>query len=111
MVVYDKFALLLTGDGEAVTERKLIQSGRDITAAVYKAGHHGSSTSSSAKFLEVVQPQFIVISAGEGNRYGHPHDAMLKRGAAIGAAILRTDELGTIEVIADGHVMWWRARR
>jgi beta-lactamase superfamily II metal-dependent hydrolase len=34
---------------------------------------------------------------------------MLQRAAEAGAAVLRTDELGTIEVVTDGQVMWWQA--
>jgi len=45
--------------------------------------------------------------AGEGNNYGHPHEEVLERAADVGAAVLRTDELGTIEVITDGEQMWW----
>jgi competence protein ComEC len=76
---------------------------------VYKAGHHGAKSSNSERFLRAVQPQYVIISAGEGNNYGHPHPEMLDRAADIGAAVLRTDELGTIEVITDGEQMWWSA--
>jgi competence protein ComEC len=57
-----------------------------------------------------VQPQHIAVSAGEGNNYGHPHEEVLERAADFGAAELRTDELGTIEVVTDGEQMWWEAR-
>jgi competence protein ComEC len=58
-----------------------------------------------------VRPQVVVISAGQDNQFGHPHPEMLQRAADIGAIILRTDELGTIEVISDGQVMWWQTTR
>ncbi|MGB3716299.1 MAG: hypothetical protein WA996_17900 [Candidatus Promineifilaceae bacterium] len=51
----------------------------------------------------------MIVSTGEGNNYGHPHEEMLDRAADVGAAVLRTDELGTIEVVTDGQVMWWEA--
>ncbi|MCA9921280.1 MAG: hypothetical protein KC421_02850, partial [Anaerolineales bacterium] len=78
---------------------------------VFKAGHHGSRTSGTMPFLEAVQPQIIIVSAGEDNRFGHPHPEMLDRAAAIGASVLRTDQLGTIELTTDGKVMWWQALR
>ncbi|CAH0418190.1 DNA internalization-related competence protein ComEC/Rec2 [Periweissella ghanensis] len=44
---------------------------------VIKLGHHGSKTSSGAQFLETVQPQVAIISAGRDNRYHHPHEETL----------------------------------
>lgn len=108
-LVYGRFSILLTGDTEMIAEQAMLQSGRPLQSIVLKAGHHGSNTSSTAAFLAAVQPQVIVISSGRDNRFGHPHPEMLQRAAAIGAAVLRTDELGTIEVITDGQMMWWQA--
>ncbi len=62
-------------------------------------------------FLEAVRPQVVVVSVGEGNRYGHPSEELLRRAANVGAAVLRTDELGTIEVITDGEQMWWESHQ
>jgi competence protein ComEC len=56
--------------------------------------------------LTVVSPDIAVISSGVDNQYGHPHPAVLGRLSDAGAAVLRTDELGTIEVITDGKRMW-----
>ena len=61
--------------------------------------------------LDVYKRQVIVISAGADNSYGHPAPAMLGRLAAIGATVLRTDEVGTIEVSSDGERMWWGVER
>ncbi|MGW8319654.1 MAG: DNA internalization-related competence protein ComEC/Rec2, partial [Candidatus Promineifilaceae bacterium] len=98
-LVYGDFSLLLTGDIGQAAESDLLASGREVQAVVYKAGHHGAKTSSSAAFLAAVSPQFIVISAGSGNRFGHPHPDVLQRAAEIGATVLRTDELNNIELI------------
>ena len=110
-LVYGDFSLLLTGDAEASAERKMLAAGRPLQALIYKAGHHGANTSSSKLFLEAIRPQYIVISAGEGNQYGHPHDEMLERAEAVGAAVLRTDQQGTIEIISDGQGIWWETTR
>jgi competence protein ComEC len=53
---------------------------------------------------------YVIVSAGEGNNYGHPHEEVLERVAKIGAAVMRTDELGTIELTTDGKGLWWQAR-
>jgi competence protein ComEC len=53
----------------------------------------------------------VIVSAGEDNKYGHPHEEVLERVADVGAAVLRTDELGTIELITDGEALWWEARQ
>ena len=110
-LIYGDFSLLLTGDAEQEAEQAMVDSGRSLSALVFKAGHHGSNGSSNAFFLAAVDPQVIVVSAGRDNRYGHPHPDMLQRATNIGAVVLRTDQLGTIEVISDGHLMWWQARQ
>jgi competence protein ComEC len=108
-LVYGDFSLLLAGDADEAAEAVMLANGRPLTAIVLKAGHHGSDTSSSVPFLTAVQPQILVISAGADNQFGHPHPDVLERAQALGTAVLRTDELGTIEVITDGQTMWWQA--
>jgi competence protein ComEC len=110
-LTYGSFSIVLPGDTEMLAEQAMIQSGRPLQAVVLKAGHHGSNTSSTTPFLSAVRPQVVVISAGQDNQFGHPHPEMLQRVADTGAIILRTDELGTIEVISDGQVMWWQTTR
>ncbi len=105
-LVYGDFALLLTGDAEVKGEAAMLARGRDLQSILFKAGHHGSSTSSNEYFLAAVRPQIVIVSAGENNRYGHPHRELLERVDQIGAVLLRTDELGTIEAISDGEEMW-----
>ena len=107
-LVFEDFTFLLTGDVEAGAERKMLAAGRPLQAVIYKAGHHGANTSSSALFLEAVRPQYVIISAGEQNNFGHPHQEMLDRAAVIGASVMRTDQQGTLEVISDGKSLRWK---
>ncbi|MBA7641181.1 ComE operon protein 3 [subsurface metagenome] len=109
-LVYGDFSLVLSGDASEETEREILAVGGRLSAVVYKAGHHGARSSSSKHFLEKIRPQYVVISAGEGNRFGHPHAEVLERVAEVGAADLRTDELGTIEITTDGKELWWQTR-
>jgi competence protein ComEC len=99
--------LLLTGDLGSPAETALVKAlGDSLRAGLLHAGHHGSRHSSSAAFLARVRPQVVIVSAGAGNLYGHPHADALDRFARIGAAVHRTDRVGTITArcTADG----WR---
>lgn len=101
---YGNFAALLTGDASAAVERTLVrQYGGTLRAHLLKAGHHGSSTSTSAEFLQFVEPELVVISAGRGNRYGHPAPEVLDRLKATGVEIARTDQDGTISLRVKGE--------
>lgn len=110
-LVYGSFRLLLTGDGEIEAEEALLAGHLHLDATVLKAGHHGAANGSSLPFLEAVQPHIVIISAGEGNRFGHPAPEVLERVAAVGATVLRTDARGTLQVVTDGEVMWWESAR
>ena len=66
-----------------------------------KVAHHGSKSSSSAGFLKTADPEIAVISAGVNNRYGHPHQEVLKRLEAVGAKVYLTAEQGEIRAEID----------
>lgn len=72
-------SVLITGDCETPEEKDIMSQGFDITADILKVAHHGSYKASSYEFLETVKPGYAVISCGENNDYGHPHEAALKR--------------------------------
>jgi len=89
--------MLLTGDAEDAEEAWLMDHERDqLSADVLKVAHHGSSTSTSAPFLEAVNPRLALVSVGAGNSYGHPNAETLRSIAAAGAQVLRTDRMGSI---------------
>ncbi|MEM9594004.1 MAG: ComEC/Rec2 family competence protein [Acidobacteriota bacterium] len=92
--------ILLTGDIEEGTERRLLRGTRreDLTADVLKVAHHGSRSSSRPPFLAAVSPRIAVISAGGGNRFGHPHPGVLADLRRAGTQILRTDVHGPIRL-------------
>lgn len=96
---------LFTGDAEEKVEKKLLEEGIDLKCDVLKAGHHGSSTSSSIDFLNAVNPRFAVISCGEDNMYGHPHNEVLSAFENINAKVYRTDHDGGVTFyIEDGKI-------
>ncbi|MDU9375476.1 ComE operon protein 3 [Methanocorpusculaceae archaeon Sp1] len=102
--VYQNVSYLLAGDAEKKAEEAMLAAGEDLNADILKAGHHGSSTSSTQKFLNAVSPAVIVISLGEGNEYGHPHKEPLERFVQMTEHIYRTDMDGDVVVTTDGSV-------
>lgn len=98
--------ILLTGDLEDLGERALISKygTAGLHADILKVAHHGSNSSTSSRFLAVVRPRLALISAGVGNRYGHPSQLVLDRLQAHGIGVLRTDQLGDIDLqFLSGH--------
>lgn len=93
---------LFTGDLEADAEDSL-RKRYDLEADILKVGHHGSSSSTSRKFLVAVDPTYAVISAGENNRYGHPHYEVLDILDNDDVRIYRTDEDGDITFTVNGN--------
>ena len=102
----DGASVMFTGDAETPVESDVLDAYYDkLDANVLKVGHHGSTTSSSKKFLEAVDPDIAVISVGEGNSYGHPKDAILKRLDDMGILMYRTDKDGDVVLVCrDGKI-------
>ncbi len=99
---YGQTRLLFPGDISSTVEARLVATGTLDDVDLLKVPHHGSSSSSSAAFLDAVQPEFAIISVGRDNRYGHPHAAVLRRYDRRGASLYRTDEQGDMTVVSDG---------
>lgn len=94
---------LLTADIGIAVEKALMEKYR-LKADILKVGHHGSKFSSDAAFLQAVDPVIVVIQAGKDNRYGHPHPDMLQRISKFtDAAVLRTDQQGTVTIEVQGE--------
>ncbi len=83
--------VLLTGDAEIPSEESMIDAGVLIEVDVLKVGHHGSRTATSPEFLEAIQPEYGVISAGLNSQYGHPHTETLEALNAAEVQVLLTD--------------------
>jgi competence protein ComEC len=98
-------SLLLTGDIEHEAEEHVLASGAPLRSLVLKVGHHGGARSTTDAFLDAVSPSFAVVSAGAGNRFGHPAPSTLERLRRAGARIYRTDEQGAIELETDGATL------
>jgi competence protein ComEC len=93
-------SLLLTADIEKPQEYILGDTYKELLKSdVMLAPHHGSKTSSTIDFLNLVQPKDIIIQAGFLNMYKHPHKNVLDNYASINSNVYRTDKHGAIQVI------------
>jgi competence protein ComEC len=101
-IIFGEVAFLFTGDAEAPTEAAMIARGHPLHAQILQLGHHGSRTSSTLAFLQAVNPEVAIYSAGRNNSYGHPHDEVIDRLRSLGIAIYGTDVNGAVRVISDG---------
>ncbi len=99
---YRDFDMLLTGDIGEETEGALLEAGLLSSVEVLKTAHHGSRYSTSAEFLEAVQPTVSLISCSAANTYGHPSEETLARLEAIGSTVFITKDCGAISVRTDG---------
>ncbi len=93
-----EFAFIATGDAEVEVEEQLVDSGLLLEAMLYKAGHHGSSTSNTEAFVQAVNPSVAVISCGVDNSYGHPHSEVLELFDAENIDTYCTADDGTVVV-------------
>jgi competence protein ComEC len=102
-LIFGEVAFMFPGDAEMETELAILNQGRDLRSQVLQLGHHGSSTSTSLEFLEAVQPEVAIYSAGLGNPSGNPSSNVLSRLDGLGIAVYGTDLHSTIRVITDGR--------
>ncbi len=100
---YGTTSFLLAGDMEKRIEREILGAGLLQPVSVLKVGHHGSRTSSTPEFLDLLHPAFAMVSVGFENSYGHPNPATIAALQERHAAILRTDEHGLVRVSSNGH--------
>ncbi len=103
-LVYGSTSFLLMGDASKERERELVNRYAGTLATdVLKVGHHGSNTSTSDIFVSAVSPDWAVISAGSGNRYGHPHSEVISTLEAQGVDVLETSVRGRVRFSSDGE--------
>ena len=90
----DSHKFLFMGDAGIEKEKDLLDKYSISDIDVFKVGHHGSKTSSSKEFIDVINPKYSIISVGKNNRYGHPNKEVLNN--IDNSKIYRTDKLGTV---------------
>lgn len=101
---YKDTSVLLTGDAEEKAEMSLIESYNDtLKSNLFIAGHHGSATSNTPDFLNLVRPDMIAVSCGLNNSYGHPHAEVLAYCKTHSIPVYRTDYQGSLLFVSDGN--------
>lgn len=112
-LVYRDVSFLLAADMPSETESVLLAGGALVDSDVLKVSYHGSRSASSEEFLDAVTPAATVISAGEGNRFGHPHpeviDALRRR--IPNGNLFVTSDSGDVEFVTDGRSLTVRTER
>ena len=103
-LAFGEIDFLFTGDAEQEAEGQMmmLSSVKIPEVEILKVGHHGSKTASSSDFLSITSPEIAIYMAGDGNRYGHPHQEAITALTNVGAKILGTDTSGTIVITSDG---------
>ena len=95
MLTYQTKKFLFTGDADSQIEQTLLsQYGEELQADVLKVAHHGSNSSSSIEFLEVVSPEYSVLSVAQNKDL--PSVTVLNRLNSIDSEILTTSSNGSM---------------
>ncbi len=106
-IEYGDTSFFLTGDASVGIEEYLaLAYPEELKSTVLKLGHHGSRTSSSDLFLASVSPSYAIVSAGQGNSYGHPHSEVVENVREVNSQLLSTAEVGRITFLSDGERVW-----
>jgi competence protein ComEC len=112
-LVYGQTSFLFTGDIQWDVESFILRRSVPLQSTVLKVAHHGSRTSTSLEFAREVLPQVAVITVGEGNRFGHPHQETLDTLAKVVSEdrTLITSIHGDVEFVSDGSRLRMKTER
>ncbi len=102
---YKNKSFLFTGDCEEKNEIEILNSFNLSSIDFLKIAHHGSSSSSSTRFIKEVSPDVAVISCGYKNQYGHPHQSTLDVLDENNVLTYRTDLNGDLVFYSDGDTI------
>lgn len=101
-IQYGDLSFLFTGDAEHEAEKEMLKGNYNLNANILHVGHHGSKTSNSEEFLEAVNAETAIYSAGINNSYGLPDEEVVDRLKKKHKNVHGTDVDGTIIVETDG---------
>lgn len=103
LLTYGNTKFLFMGDAETPVEEELLNQNFELQSNVIKIGHHGSKSSTSEKFIKIVQPQYAIISAGQDNSFNHPHLITVRRLEKYNIKIFNTINSATITLKSDSE--------
>ena len=114
LITYGKTKFLFTGDIEEKAQKRIYEKYQDKDGVdkgyklnLVKMPHHGSYTGTLFGFFRTFRPDYVVISVGQGNRYGHPDQDTLDlfsnpKSGWKPKRVYRTDQDGDIKVVSNG---------
>ena len=88
---FGDFSALLTGDSERDELDYWLRQNAIQDVTLLKAPHHGAASGFTYGFLEVAQPEVVVISVGNDNPYAHPRPEALAAYTSFADRVYRTD--------------------
>lgn len=92
-----------SGDAGMADEKAILEQFSNVSANVLVLGHHGSNTSSSREWIEAVNPDLAIYSAGVGNSYGHPSPETVQTIESLGIPLYGTDRDGSVHIYSDEY--------
>lgn len=95
---YNNSKFLFTGDIEKEGESEIVNNYTKLNTDILKVPHHGSKTSSTQNFIDIVKPKVAIISSSKNNYYGHPHKEVVDRYKNIDSKIYNTAYDGAISI-------------
>lgn len=106
-LMFGNFSLMLTGDIENTKQSVIaLQEKNFLKSDILKAAHHGADNGIENSFMSYVNPELVIISVGENNKYKHPGKKHIEYLEQNDISYLRTDKHGTIEIITNGINFW-----
>lgn len=109
-VGYIKFNAFFGGDLSSEFEEEIARNNL-IDFDLLKVGHHGSTTSTSKKFLKIIKPEISIIGVGSNNSYGHPSQEVINNLNESNSKVMTTSENGRIKIETDGKSLWYSSSK
>ena len=109
---YGSHSCLFTGDIGKKMMNKMIDDDYDVEnmdVDILKVPHHGSKNSNVKEFFDIVSPEYAVVSYGKNNNYGHPSNETVDSLLDVGAKVLKTGELGQVDIYLDKDIITYDA--
>jgi competence protein ComEC len=99
-------SMLFPGDIKSGAEKEMVSLYGDfLQSRVLVAPHHGSRSSNSAAFVEMIQPQAVIFTTGVNNRFNFPHPSVIKRYQDMDVTLLNTATHGAVQICTDGNAL------
>ena len=80
---YKNTSVLFTGDIEKIAENQILETYINnvnlLNSTILKVAHHGSISSSTKDFLDIVKPKIALIGVDKNNKFGHPDKEVINR--------------------------------